>query len=440
MKCLLSLNTLLLICVFSNAVPYNSFCQEKKLPVGGNVDVDAAADVRLSHGHVPQTRLHMRDLGIAPYDVIPSGQTAITSMVVGRDGNIYGGTTGEVANLLVFSHEHNIVFPLGTIPGEESVYHSLVAGDDGSIYAGTIRNVDRIYHPDEKFATGRDWWYKSVSEQIKQDYEKYDGGHIYRYHPSSTRIGFKQETFRINKPCPLEDLGISVPHEGIYTLTNGENSNTLYGITYPSSKFFKFDLTTDETTVISTLNTIIPTGDYEPPISKALVKDNYGNIYANIDSGYLIRYTPETGVIDTLNIKLPGLNGRELYNYMNSAVLHPGGRIYGGTKDGYVFCCDPETAQIHNLGKPLIETQIRAMTVGHDGNIYGVGGRIGGVCRLFTYIVSTHEFVDIGIMDVSIVPYYEWKAFEFDSMVTGPGGSIYLGNSEYRSRLFIYNP
>lgn len=110
-----------------------------------------------------------------------------------------------------------------------------------------------------------------------------------------------------------------------------------------------------------------------------------------------------------------------------------------GQKTGIFFY--PDTATIRNLGKPLMETQIRAMTVGRDGNIYGVGGKVhDGVCRLFRYKVSSHEFIDLGILDVSVVPYYEWKAFEFDSMVTGPDGSIFLGNSEHRSRLFIYNP
>ena len=87
-----------------------------------------------------------------------------------------------------------------------------------------------------------------------------------------------------------------------------------------------------------------------------------------------------------------------------------------------------------------METRIRALTVGGDGNVYGVGGEDFGVGRLFTYKPGTAELVDLGIMDVAIVPYFEWKGLVFDSMVTGQDGSIYIGNSEHRSRLFIYNP
>ena len=76
--------------------------QPKPAGVGGQDDVDAGGDFRLWDGMISQTRVHLRDLGIAPYDVIPSGQSAITALAVHRNGQVYGGTTGEVANLFVF--------------------------------------------------------------------------------------------------------------------------------------------------------------------------------------------------------------------------------------------------------------------------------------------------------------------------------------------------
>jgi len=219
-----------------------------------------------------------------------------------------------------------------------------------------------------------------------------------------------------------------------------ESKNTVYGISFPGAKFFSFHIPSRKTHIITTLNTSIPVGEHTPLISKALVRDAYGNIYANIDMGYLVRFAPSTGKLDTLNVQIPGLAGREVFNRIDSATLHPSGDIYGGTRDGYLFCFSPETAGIRNLGKPLMETRIRALTVGDDGNVYGVGGEDFGVGRLFTYKPGTAELVDLGIMDVAIVPYFEWKGLVFDSMVTGQDGSIYIGNSEHRSRLFIYNP
>ena len=196
----LALITLFAIC------PSESFGQQEALPVGGVAHVDASARVGLSSGHVSQTRLQVRDLGIAPYDMIPPGQSAITSLTVGPRGNIYGGTSGEVANLIVFSREHNFVFPLGTIPGEEGIYHALVAGPDGRIYAGTTLNPFREYHPRVADMVGPDSFYRSVTEQIEADFASYAGGHIYAYDPTSTRVSFRQERFRIGRPCPLESL------------------------------------------------------------------------------------------------------------------------------------------------------------------------------------------------------------------------------------------
>ena len=87
------------------------------------------------------------------------------------------------------------------------------------------------------------------------------------------------------------------------------------------------------------------------------------------------------------------------------------------------------------------EVRIRAMTVGADGRIYGIGGqdRI-GMSRLFVFDPEAHTFEDLGIVQVSHVPYMEWTGLIFDAMVTGHDGSLYLGEAEYRGKLFIYTP
>ena len=44
-------------------------------------------------------RLDLRKLGHPPLDVIPPGESAITSLVIGADGCLYGGTSGNRAHL-----------------------------------------------------------------------------------------------------------------------------------------------------------------------------------------------------------------------------------------------------------------------------------------------------------------------------------------------------
>lgn len=403
--------------------------------------IEYGGGVKLFEPYTMQTRTQYRDPGIAPYDLIPSGQSAITALTVSPEGDIYGGTTGEAANLFVFSPGYNFIFPLGTIPGHESVYHSMVFGYDGFLYLGTNLNIYKEYRIDKDVSAGRNSAYRSVTIQIRKDYHDYEGGHIYRYDPSATTMDFHQELFRINKPCPLEDLGIPVPHEGIYTLIRDRNSNMLFGLTYPGSFLFQFDPASGKTNVIAPTNSQIPLGSEVPFISKILVQDMEGNIFCNTYGGYLLRYNQQTGRLDTLQARLPGLKGRWVFNAMECAVLHPDGNIYGGTTDGFLFCLDPESEQIFNYGKPLIETKIRTLTLGKDSNIYGIGGEDRtGMSRLFRFDTQQHTYEDLGIIQVSHVPYQEWTGLIFDAMATGKDGSIYMGQSEYRSKLFIYTP
>ena len=63
-----------------------------------------------------------------------------------------------------------------------------------------------------------------------------------------------------------------------------------------------------------------------------------------------------------------------------------------------------------------------------------------GFTRLFRHDVAGQSFQDLGMLEVAVVPYHEWKAFLFDSIATGADGRIFLGNGERRSRLFICNP
>ncbi len=403
--------------------------------------IEYGGGVKLYEPYTAQTRTQYRDLGIGPYDVIPSGQSAITSLAVSPEGNVYGGCTGTVANLFVYFPGYNFVFPLGTLPGHESIHRSLVVNDDGKVYAGTSLDVSREYRIDKQLASGVNSAYRSVTLQILADFRAYEGGHIYRYDPSRDETGFHQRLFRINKPCPVEDLGVPVPNEGIHVLIGDRNSDDLYGISYPGAYLFRFDPLVRKTTIITRTVSGMPLGNEVPMISKALVQDLEGNIYCNTYGGYLLRYRPPTDRLDTLDVRLPGMKGRWVFNAIESAVLHPGGLVYGGTTDGYLFGFDPLTEDMLNYGKPVIETKIRALTVGSDGNVYGICGEDRtGLSRLFRFDTGRHTFADLGIVQVSHVPYQEWTGLVFDTMITGKDGSLFLGQSEYRSKLFIYNP
>src|SRR6267154_4138617 len=69
---------------------------------------------------VQQTRIDARDLGYPPMDVIPDGESGITSLTVGPNGYLYGATSGSRAHLFVLIPCHGYVQPLGVVPGATS--------------------------------------------------------------------------------------------------------------------------------------------------------------------------------------------------------------------------------------------------------------------------------------------------------------------------------
>ena len=376
---------------------------------------------------VNQLRLDLRVLGHPPLDVIPPGESAITSLVIGADGSLYGGTSGRRAHLFSLDPSWGHVFPLGHLAEEESVFHSLVAATDGSIFIGTsLYNVGRI---DER---GRD---------VLSRYEDYAGGHIYRFDPAAERRDRK----RMQNPDPARplpcttDLGIPVKGEGITCLIMGESA--LYGVTFPGGHFFVWDMAAGKA---KDLGPICGPPLHEEPlrsIPRALVIDGKGRVWGAGDYGALFHYEPEEyKVIHHPDLRLPSVLGREFKTVLDAMVHGPDGKFYGGTSDGFLFRFCPESLQIVNLGKPMWQYRIRGLAFSRSGDLYGVGGDLGGAARLFVYRKEGGGFGNLGMLDVNRSPYYAWHAFEADAMVTGPDGTIFIGEAGRISHLYLLYP
>ena len=140
------------------------------------------------------------------------------------------------------------------------------------------------------------------------------------------------------------------------------------------------------------------------------------------------------------DLRLPSELGREFKAVLDAMVLGPDGLLYGGTSDGFVFRFDTESLKITNLGKPMWQYRIRGLAFSKTGDLYGVGGERGGAARLFVYRTSEGGYENLGLLDVNRSPYYAWLAFEVDSMVAGPDGTIFIGESGRRSHLYLLFP
>ncbi len=375
---------------------------------------------------VPQNRITMRELGWPPVDVIPEDEKGITSLAVAPDGTIYGGTTGFQAHLFALKPAGALVRPLGKVPGARSIHHALVALEDGMVYFGTS-----LWNRGRLDLRGKD---------IAGAYDGFPGGHIYRFDPQ------EEEKSRVRthwaepaRDCPgLTDLGIPVAGHGIHAMVG--QGNELYGVSFPGGIFFVFDIARRAVSFRQDICGEPLAENPYPSVPRDLVIDQDGNVWGTGDYGKFFKYDAAAKTLTHLEIAVPCLPGREFMNVVDTFAPAKDGKIYGGDSDGYIFCLDPKAASVRNLGKPLWQKRVRGLTIGADGNVYGVGGEELGIARLFVYKTVAQAFEVLGLVEANHPPYYNWLANEFDAMVTGHDGTIYIGENSRRAHLFIFCP
>jgi len=116
------------------------------------------------------------------------------------------------------------------------------------------------------------------------------------------------------------------------------------------------------------------------------------------------------------------------------------GTLYGGTSDGYLFRLHPDSLTVENLGKPLNQYRVNGLVLAHNGKFYGAGGDDDDMARLFSYDPNTGAYQILGFINVNRRPYYAWQAYRIGAMCIGADGTLYLGESERISRLYLYYP
>ena len=351
-----------------------------------------------------QTRIDARDLGYPPVDVIPDGESGITSLSVAPNGNLYGATSGKRSHLFVLIPRHGYVQPLGVIPGATAVTNAVVVSAAGYVYIGTAPE-----------------------------------GHLLKYAP---RDEFHQK-IQIGSPLLVTDLGQAVPGESIFALTLDRQADTVYGLTSPNTHFFEYSITRGKFTDRGVVAKKIPQGEKfekDKMMSRMLVADPKGNVFASGEDGAIFRFNHETEKLEELGIHAPGIPGREPWTRVDAFLLDPSGIIYGGTSDGYLFRLDPEKLAVTNLGKPLINYRIAGLVRGSNGKLYGAGGGKDDMARLFSYDPISGAYEVPGFVDVNRRPYYSWRAYVIGAMASDDYGTVYIGEDERISKLYLFYP
>lgn len=332
---------------------------------------------------------------------IPAGESAVTSLCTGKNGKIYGATSGKQSHLFYYdpSPAGDGIVDLGVLEGVKAVRRALADSGEGRIFAG----ASEVEDPKGEGAL--------YEHETKDDYSD-----EFRSLGGETR-----------------KLLVPVKGECIAALCADTKRKMLYGISSKTGTFFRYDY------VRGTVKSFGPVSK-DRAFSRCLVMDEEGNVYGTHSLGTLWHYSPEDEQVVDLEVRIPSVAGREFYNALDSAVYEPNtGLIYGaGTADGVLFTFDPETLDVCSLGKVTAEPRVRAITATPDGRVFGISGCEEGMGHLFCYQPLRHELTDLGILFASSEVFR--RGFEFDAACCGKNGELYFGEAEREGHLFLYFP
>ncbi len=348
---------------------------------------------------VSQVRIDLRELGYPPADVIPPDESAIHALAVAPNGAIYGATSGKRSHLFVLHPLRGYVQPLGFLEGITAA-RALAVSDAGEVYIGAA-----------------------------------DTGHLLKYTPPRDE---DTRPIRVDTPAEVEDLGAPVAGEGIHAMDL--NAGFIYGLTHPNGHVFTYDIRASRFAAHGKVAERVIPGEHfekEENIGRAIAV-HAGAGFTSGEAGALFQFTP--GGSERLPLAVPAVPGREPYTRVDAWAKGPCGLLYGGASDGYLFRFNPAKMTVENLGKPLNQYRIRGLAFSRNGKLYGVGGDDDEMARLFSYDPPRGVYEILGIIDVNRRPFYSWRAYTIGAMAIGRDDTIYIGQAERGSKLYLYHP
>jgi outer membrane protein assembly factor BamB len=390
-------------------------------------------------------RLDFRDLGYPSATEIPADNTPIASLLAHSNGKVYGATSGKQSYLFVYDYLTNKVFPLGKIPGSSGVHNSLVEGADGQIYIGTGLNELALLNLSKEVPHGRRTIEIQLWNDIKARYNGFEGGRLFVYDPNT---GDKQVYLPEDK-AQVTDLGIAVPGNSIYALAISPDKKKIYGISYPDANFFEYDI---QAKTHKNHGPWLTIKSYAGPerswrsVPRALTCLPDGRVFSSGDNGLMYYFDPNDKKIHETTMRIPGeywiTQKYEGFPVVEQLLQDGDGSLLGSASDGFIFRIDAAAQKLKSLGKPMVERRVRAMTIGKDRLLYMICGEKDNVNRLFAYDLSDNNggFSDYGVLGVDRSPYYAKIGYQFDAMCTAADGTIFIGESDRRAKLFFYVP
>jgi hypothetical protein len=358
--------------------------------------------------------------------VIPANERGILCLTLDAQGRVYGGTTGRAAHLFVCDPAGDTVRSLARLEGGVGFAHGLIVLPDGSLIGGTQADPTRIAVRTDPAAVG----------------------HLYRFTPAE------------KGPARVEDLGVPVAGQGVYTLAYLPETGEVLGNTWPDGHFFAYDV---KARTFKDHGAIAGYRTYEAPaqaedinrgsgqhvryarqVSRAIAVVPGHGAYTGGADGFLYRYDPQSRKLAKLDMRLPAAPGREPWASLDAAAVSPVDKhaVIGGTSDGYLFELrfSGDNMVLRPRGKPLTEGTIQGLTVapaGKDAQVVdGVGGGPEGMPRSFQFRTGGGQAAVVpgGIPRVD----GQLSMVGFGALVADEHGTIYAGERDRIARLVRY--
>lgn len=324
---------------------------------------------------------------------IGPGESAILALAALPSGLVYGITGGERGHAFYFHPAYGVTHlgPVGT----------------GSVTGGVV--VD----------CGQD--------EIVLGWRGAGGGGLLR-HACAVEAGQGLEQFR-GAVTPLMALPALPAGEGPAALLCQRSTRTLYGLTLPGGLLFRLDIGQADVQVLARVEAAAP----------VLAQLPDGRLLGAFAEGQLWQFDPGAGQVAALAAQAPCQMGKRYVAGVQSLLVSRSGRVYGGTStDGYLFSWDPGSGDLVNVGKPVRQSNIRALAEGLDGRLFGIAEEPGGLAHLFVFNPVRGGFTDLGLVGSAFPE--NWYAHSLGCLSTGPFGEIFVGETDRLSHLFIYYP
>ena len=381
--------------------------------------------------------VNLRDQGL------PADERS-TNALLAHGNVVYGATSGDRCHIFRFTPASGRVEVLATLPGPNTILKAFAHDGSGVLYAGTMLTRRQLYLEGRR----RGGSFEELDANLSTIDDSWGTGHLYRL------SGLETASPR------LEDLGVPVPGQGIQALAGDAKRGLLYGLTYPSGRFFVFDPRTRQTETITFGRTrahvsnhmvafvevVKDLADYLPGEvefggklpARAMHVASDGALYTSGWDGKIVRYDPDVPAPEdrfTVVGDIPCVPGRQYWNRVDEIVEHDG-RLLMGSSDGYLFRFDPATGTVDNWGKPVRAIETMGLAVSPlDGNLYGItGGDLEGMSRFWCRDAATGSFE---------VDYPALKGFRRRAMgdlVALADGTLVMAETDRVADLWVLRP